>query len=89
MNQNEGIDTNLYSRQLCLYGFETMKKIMKLNIFIYGIKGLGVEIIKNIVLAGPNKVTIYDPNISKINEHQIFIYQKRMWNREKEEMKQL
>jgi len=68
MNQNEGIDTNLYSRQLCLYGIETMKKIMKLNIFIYGMRCLGVEITKNIVLAGPNKVTIYDPNISKIND---------------------
>ena len=27
MNQNEGIDTNLYSKQLCLYGIETIKKI--------------------------------------------------------------
>ncbi len=45
-----------------------MKKIMKLNIFIYGMRGLGVEITKNIVLAGPNKVIIYDPNISKIND---------------------
>ena len=27
MNQNEGIDTILYSRQLCLYGIETIKKI--------------------------------------------------------------
>ena len=57
MNQNEGIDSNLYSRQLCLYG---MKKIMKLNIFIYGIRGLGVEITKNILLTGPNKVIVYN-----------------------------
>lgn len=41
---------------------------MKLNIFIYGMRGLRVEITKNIVLARPNKVTIYEPNISKINE---------------------
>ena len=45
-----------------------LKRLMKLNIFIYGMRGLGVEITKNIVLAGPNKVTIYDPNISKIND---------------------
>lgn len=45
-----------------------MKKIMKLNIFIYGMRGLGVEITKSIVLDGPNKVIIYDPNISKIND---------------------
>ena len=31
-------------------------------------RGLGVKFTKNIVLAGPNKVTIYDPNISKIND---------------------
>ena len=31
-------------------------------------RSLGVEITKNIVLAGLNKVIIYDPNISKIND---------------------
>ena len=65
---NENIDTNLYSRQIGLYGMETMKKIRKLNIFIYGMRGLGFEIAKNIILAGPNQVTIYDPNISQIND---------------------
>ena len=36
-----------------------LKKLMKLNIFIYGMRNLGVEITKNIVLAGLNKVIIY------------------------------
>jgi molybdopterin/thiamine biosynthesis adenylyltransferase len=44
-----------------------MKKIMKLNVFIYGMRGLGFEITKNIILSGPKKVTIFDPNIAKIN----------------------
>ena len=61
-------DTNLYSRQLGVYGLETMKEIIKLNIFIYGMRGLGVEIAKNIILAGPKKVTIHDPNICKISD---------------------
>ena len=39
---------------------------MKLNIFIYGTRGLGLEISKNIILAGPKKVTIFDPYIAKI-----------------------
>ena len=43
-----------------------MKKIIKLNIFIYGTRGLGLEISKNIILAGPKKVTIFDPYIAKI-----------------------
>ena len=67
-NLNEKFDTNLYSRQLGVYGLETMKKIIKLNILIYGMRGLGFEISKNIILAGPKKVTIFDPNISEIND---------------------
>ena len=45
-----------------------MKKILKMNIFIYGMRGLGVEIAKNIILSGPKLVTIYDPNKSQIND---------------------
>ena len=66
--KRENFDTNLYSRQLGVYGLETMKEIIKLNIFIYGMRGLGIEIAKNIILAGPKKVTIYDPNICKISD---------------------
>jgi len=29
-------------------------------------RGLGIEIAKNLVLAGPNTVTIHDPEIVKI-----------------------
>ena len=38
-----------------------MKKIIKMNIFIYGMRGVGIEVAKNIVLAGPKSLTIYDP----------------------------
>ena len=31
-------------------------------------RGLGIEIAKNIILSGPNRVTIFDPNIAKIND---------------------
>ena len=73
-----------------LYGIERMKEITKLNIFIYGMRGLGVEITKNIVLAGPNKVIIYDPNISKINDlTSNFYLSEEDVEQEKEEMKQL
>ena len=67
-SKNEKFDANFYSRQLGVYGLETMKKIIKLNILIYGMRGLGIEIAKNIILAGPKKVTIFDPNIAKIND---------------------
>ena len=67
-NDKENLVSDLYSRQVGLYGLETMKKIMKLNILIYGMRGLGVEIAKNIILSGPNRVTIFDQNIAKIND---------------------
>ena len=51
-----------------------MKKIIKLNIFIYGMRGLGLEISKNIILAGPKKVTIFDPYIAKINHLSAIFY---------------
>ena len=62
------IKENLYSRQIGTYGEEAMKKIIKLKVLILGLKGLGNEIAKNIILTGPKKVLIYDPDIAKI-EH--------------------
>ena len=55
------IDTNLYSRQIGTFGLETMGKLVKMKVLIIGMRGLGVEIAKNLILAGPNSVTIYDP----------------------------
>ena len=55
------IDTNLYSRQIGTFGLETMGKLIKMKVLIIGMRGLGVEIAKNLCLAGPQSVTIYDP----------------------------
>ena len=41
---------------------ETMGKLIKMNVLIVGCRGLGVETAKNLILAGPASVTIYDPN---------------------------
>ena len=35
---------------------------------IIGLRGLGVEIAKNIILVGPNHISIFDPEIVKIND---------------------
>ena len=56
------LDTNFYSRQIYTLGMEAMNKLTNLNIFIFGLQGLGVEISKNIILAGPKKVLIFDDN---------------------------
>ncbi|KAF8974646.1 ubiquitin activating enzyme [Flammula alnicola] len=55
------IDEGLYSRQLYVLGHEAMKKMAASNVLIVGMKGLGIEIAKNIALAGVKSVTIYDP----------------------------
>lgn len=65
MNQNNEL---LYSRQIASYGSSAMIKISQLKILIYGARGLGIEISKNIILAGPKKVTIYDNNRITIND---------------------
>jgi len=62
------LNTNLYSRQIGTYGLNTMIKLSKLNIYIYGQRGLGIEIAKNIILAGPRAVTIFDDKKASIND---------------------
>ncbi|RSH84322.1 uncharacterized protein EHS24_005840 [Apiotrichum porosum] len=57
----DSIDEGLYSRQLYVLGHEAMKKMASSNVLIVGMKGLGVEIAKNVALAGVKSVTIYDP----------------------------
>ena len=62
------IDTNLYSRQIGTFGIETMGKLIKMNVIIVGQRGLGIEIAKNLILAGPKSVAIYDPEIVALND---------------------
>ena len=62
------IDTNLYSRQITTFGIDTMTKIQFLRVLIVGLRGLGIEIAKNIVLSGIKELKISDENISLIND---------------------
>ena len=39
-----------------------------MNCVIIGVRGLGVEIAKNLILAGPKSVIIYDPDLVRIND---------------------
>lgn len=61
----EKIDEGLYSRQLYVLGHEAMKKMSHASVLISGMKGLGVEIAKNVVLAGVKSVTIHDPSAAE------------------------
>ncbi|ORX47471.1 ubiquitin-activating emzyme E1, partial [Hesseltinella vesiculosa] len=62
------IDEGLYSRQLYVLGHEAMKKMSVAHVLIIGLKGLGVEIAKNVVLAGVKSVTLYDPQPTQIQD---------------------
>ncbi|KAI5283910.1 hypothetical protein KEM54_001737, partial [Ascosphaera aggregata] len=62
------IDESLYSRQLYVLGHEAMKRMGKSNVLVVGMKGLGVEIAKNIALAGVKSLSIYDPTPTRIQD---------------------
>jgi len=68
------IDEDLYSRQLLTYGNETMGKLVKMRVFLHGLKGLGAEVAKNLILAGkkdiigPKSVCLHDNELVKIND---------------------
>ena len=38
-----------------------MGKLVKMDVLIVGLRGVGVETAKNLILAGPRSVTLYDP----------------------------
>ena len=62
------IDENLYSRQLYVLGVEAMKKLLQSSVLISGMGGLGVEIAKNVILAGAMKVTIHDRRNAELRD---------------------
>ncbi|KAI9304954.1 ubiquitin-activating emzyme E1 [Cunninghamella echinulata] len=62
------IDEGLYSRQLYVLGHEAMKKMSVAHVLIIGLKGLGVEIAKNVILAGVKSVTLYDPQATQLSD---------------------
>lgn len=54
------IDEDLHSRQLAVYGRETMRRLFGSNVLVSGMQGLGAEIAKNLILAGVKSVTLHD-----------------------------
>ncbi|KAH7288243.1 hypothetical protein KP509_31G018700 [Ceratopteris richardii] len=54
------IDEDLHSRQLAVYGRETMRRLFRANVLISGLQVLGVEIAKNVILARVKSVVLHD-----------------------------
>ena len=53
-------ESDVYDRQIRLWGAESQAKMQKANILYVNITGISAEVIKNLVLAGI-KATIFDP----------------------------
>jgi ubiquitin-activating enzyme E1 len=69
LNEKEiKVDDDLYSRSIFTYGMDTMKKLSSMKILIIGMRGVGIETAKNIILNGPKEVDIFDPNPVRIND---------------------
>jgi len=64
--QDGEIDESLYSRQLYVLGHEAMKKMAKSAVLVSGMKGLGLEVAKNIILGGVKSVTLHDEENAEI-----------------------
>ena len=65
---NYNFNIELYSRQLGIIDSDSMTKLTSMKYLIIGLRGLGVEILKNLILEGPKRVDIYDPNYININD---------------------
>eukprot|EP00455_Lapot_gusevi_P021711 TRINITY_DN2271_c0_g2_i1.p1 TRINITY_DN2271_c0_g2~~TRINITY_DN2271_c0_g2_i1.p1 ORF type:complete len:1029 (-),score=470.59 TRINITY_DN2271_c0_g2_i1:92-3154(-) len=66
--ETKDIDESLYSRQLYVLGHEAMKKMISSNVLLIGLKGLGVEIAKNLILGGVRSVSLLDDEPTQIND---------------------
>ncbi|XP_053724431.1 ubiquitin-like modifier-activating enzyme 1 isoform X1 [Synchiropus splendidus] len=59
------IDEGFYSRQLYVLGHDAMRRLAASRVLIAGMKGLGVEIAKNVILSGVKSVTVQDEGLTQ------------------------
>lgn len=48
-----------------MLGHEAMKRMQNSNVLISGMRGLGVEIAKNVILGGVRSVTVHDQGVAE------------------------
>lgn len=59
----EEIDEGLYSRQLYVLGHDAMRRMASSDVLVSGLRGLGVEVAKNVILGGVKSVTLHDQGL--------------------------
>ena len=62
------IDDSLYSRQRYVLGDTAMRKMAQSRVFLSGLDGLGVEVAKNIVLAGVKELVVHDEELVTVSD---------------------
>lgn len=66
--QADNIDEGLYSRQLYVMGHEAQKAVGSASVLVVGANGLGVEIAKNVTLAGVKRIVVSDDTPATISD---------------------
>lgn len=59
---NGTLSLSVYSYVL---GHDAMKRMQNSNVLISGMRGLGVEIAKNVILGGVRSVTVHDQGVAE------------------------
>ena len=63
------IEDDIYSRcHFCFFPVETIKDLTSIKVLIMGMRGLGAETAKNIILNGPKEVDIFDETVVNIKD---------------------
>ncbi|KAH9519465.1 SUMO-activating enzyme subunit 1 [Bulinus truncatus] len=55
-------EAELYDRQIRLWGLDAQRRLRASSVLLIGLKGLGSEVAKNIILSGIKAITLMDPN---------------------------
>ena len=58
----------LHPHQISTFGLEYMIKISKLRVLVSGLRGVGAESAKNLILTGVNSVVLHDDNIVSMSD---------------------
>lgn len=56
-------EAKVYDRQIRLWGIHAQQKIRSADVLVIGLTGLATEVVKNLVLAGINSITLIDDKL--------------------------
>lgn len=63
-NELSEAESELYDRQIRLWGLDSQKRIRSASVLIAGLNGFGAEVAKNVMLSGVKSVTFMDHQVA-------------------------